>query len=323
MAKTIIKPVYEKTQLVDTLDFDAEQQTKRSDRISTHQDILEFHFNAKITYTVATATNDHLLSFYQFLEQLRIYSGATDFVKINKDEIKYTSQLWQPQDNCNGILGGGGLPVLAVAAGSIVELDFTIPVLIKRNTQNVKIALKVGEFDDIFELGSAVNTFTSMQVKIYAHYANLEDNEFTRSRAGSFRIESSEYDVSANGDASITFKEDYILDNWIIFTSENTTTQLRANHLADNIESIILEHSDDKLVDVDGEIAKLLAKDANISTEQFCKTLNAVDVTRICPFVYFFLIDDLPIENNTKGKVKFNASAGITDILHSVVWYFR
>lgn len=329
MGKDEIKKIrFEKFIHQETLNWTTENTRKETQAIDTHEDILEISLRGVIDFNITGAAAEALISIYQFLENLQLTVGSVKIWDLDKQQIQFAHAFWNPKNFGHEYGARVSIVPNAVANNQKVEFSITIPCFVPKNTSNLKLKLKVGEFDEAFDADAtpSVHVFNSLDLQIVPRYMNLSKIDEYERRKGTFRIENSLYDVSASGQKVIDFREGYYLDGCIVYVADNNSTiasRTYLTHLDDNIDKIQIKHLGDIIVDVFGEMNIVLAEEIGINFQDFRKTHDTVISTHVTPYVYFFNIDDLPVTSNTKMEIDYNASAAATDQLNVIFFYYK
>lgn len=324
--KNFVKPRFQKFNHAEILTYDSENKTLETNAIDTHEDILEISLRGELDWTIAVSAPHALISVYQLLDTLQLTVGGVKIWDLEKQQIQFAGALWQPSNFGNEYLLNGGVPLLTVAANHKIEFNVTLPCFVPKGTNNLKLKCKVGDIDEIYDDNGTTATFNSFTLSVIPRYMNLDEVPSYARRKGKFRIQNSLYDVSANGQKTIDFRENMILDGLILYCSDNNSTiasRTYTAHLGDYIDKFELKHEGDSIIDVFGEINKLMAQEVGIQIEDFTKVKDSVISVQHIPFVYFMNIDDIPITSNTKCYIDYNASGATTHQLNAVFFYFK
>lgn len=329
MGKEKIEKIrFEKFLHQEILNFSAENTRKETQAIDTHEDILEISLRGSIDFNITGAAAEAIISIYQFLENLQLTVGSVKIWDLDKQQIQFVNAFWNPQNYGHEHGSRVSLVPNAVANNQIVNFDITLPCFVPKNTSNLKLKLKVGEFDEVWDADAtpSVHVFNSMSLQVVPRYMSLGKVDEYEKRKGTFRIENSLYDVSSSGQKTVDFREGYYLDGVIVYIADNNSTianRTYLTHLDDNIDKIQIKHLGDIIIDVFGEMNIILAQELGINFQDFRKTHDAVIYTHVTPYVYFLNIDDLPVTSNTKMEIDYNASAAVTDQLNVIFFYYK
>ena len=322
----VAKRRFEKFVHSEILTYTAENTTLQTQAIDTHEDILEISLRGVLDWTVSIANAQALISVYQIIETLQLTVGSVKIWDLEKQQIQFASALWQTNNFCNEYLLNGGLPSVVIGANHKIEFNVTIPCFIPKNTSNLKLKMKVGDLTEIYDDNGTTDAFVGLTLDVIPRYFNLDSIPSYKARKGTFRIENSLYNVSANGDKTVDFKEGYILDSCIFYCSDNDTTlanRTYSEHLGDYIDSFELKHEGDTIISCFGEVNKILAQEIGLSIFEFTKVHDDVIFVNHIPFVYFLNIDDIPVTSNTKLTIDYNASANTTYQLNVIFFYYK
>lgn len=322
----IEKRRFEKFIHSEILTYSAENTTLQTQAIDTHEDILEISLRGVLDWDIEVASPHAMISIYQIIETLQLTVGSVKIWDLEKQQVQFASALWQTNNFCNEYKEHGGVVDLGISANHKIEFNVTIPCFIPKNTSNLKLKMKVGDLTEIYDDNGTTDVFNELTLSVTPRYFNLDSIPSYKARKGTFRIENSLYDVSANGDKTVDFKEGYILDSCIFYCSDNNTTlasRTYALHLGDYIDTFELKHEGDSVIQLFGEVNKLLAQEIGLSIPEFTKVHDSVIFVNHIPFVYFINVDDIPVTSNTKLTIDYNASATSDYQLNVIFFYFK
>lgn len=274
-----------------------------------------------LDYTISVADADHLISFFQLIKEIKVYAGSFDYYKLYGQSNQFASAKWQVNSFSTEYKEGGGAVECAIGANSKVKAQLTFPVYIPRGRKNVKVRIELDTMNKMFEIGGATLALNSLTVDIYARYENQDNSPIGQIRRGKFLIEESQYDGSPSHKENIFFKDGYVLSDLIIYVEDITTANLRANSLAWNFDKLILEHNGENIIDILQSAVETLAFEIGLTQDEFRKTLSDKDTTDEIPCIFFFSLDDIKCNPNTRLRMEYNSSMASTDLVHVIKFY--